>query len=135
MLDKLQTIEKKYLQLQEQAMDPATMNDMKSYIAINKELSNLKEIYDLVVEYTKASAQVEEAKEIIATETDKEMLTMAEEELYEAKQSIDDLEQRIKIALLPRDPNDEKNIYLEVRPAAGGDEAGLFAAELLRMYL
>ncbi len=135
MLNKLQTIEKKYLQLQEQAMDPAAMNDMKAYIAINKELSNLKDIYDLAVTYRKCTAQITEAKEIITHETDEEMVVMAQEELNQAEQQIEDLEQKIKIALLPKDPNDDKDIYLEIRPAAWWDEAGLFAAELLKMYL
>ena len=135
MLDKLQSIEKKYIQLQEKIMDPSTMNDMKKYIALNKELSNIKETYDLAVAYRKYHEQIKEAKEILENESDSEMIAMAEEELDEAKKQIKDLEQRIKIALLPKDPNDDKNIYLEIRPAAWWDEAGLFAAELLKMYL
>ena len=135
MLNKLQTIEKKYLQLQEQAMDPAAMNDMKSYIAINKELSNLKEVYDLAVSYRKYAGQVTEAKDILTNETDEDMLAMAQEELENAEIQLEDLDKRIKIALLPTDPNDDKDIYLEIRPAAWGDEAGLFATELLKMYL
>lgn len=135
MLDKLQTIEKKYMQLQEQAMDPATMNDMKKYIAINKELSNLKEVYELAVAYRKCSNQIDEANEIINNETDDDMVAMAQEELESAEAQIPELEQKIKIALLPRDPNDDKDIYLEIRPAAWWDEAWLFATELLKMYL
>jgi len=135
MLDKLQTIEKRYLQLQEQAMDPATMTDMTKYIAINKELSSLKNVYDLAVAYRKCSGQISEAKEILANESDADMIEMAEEELAAAEAELPELDQRIKLALLPKDPNDDKNIYLEIRPAAGGDEAGLFAAELLKMYL
>lgn len=135
MLDKLQTIEKKYLQLQEQSMDPATIWDMKKYISINKEISNLKEIYDLAVAYRKCRTQISEAKEIIENESDDEMVDMAQEELDQAKEQIEDLEKKIKIALLPKDPNDDKDVYLEIRPAAWGDEAGLFAAELLKMYI
>jgi peptide chain release factor 1 len=135
MLDKLQTIEKKYLQLQEQSMDPATMNDMKAYIAINKELSNLKEVYDLAVAYRKCITQISEAKEILAHESDEDMVAMAQEELEQAKVKLKNLKKISKIALLPRDPNDDKDIYLEIRPAAWWDEAGLFAAELLKMYL
>lgn len=135
MLNKLQTIEKKYLQLQEQSMDPAAMNDMKAYIAINKELSNLKEVYDLAVAYRKCAAQIAEAKEIINNESDQDMVAMAQEELEQAEPQLENINQRIKIALLPQDPNDDKDIYLEIRPAAWWDEAGLFAAELLKMYL
>ena len=72
---------------------------------------------------------------MIDTEKDFEMVDMAKEQLKESEARIQDLESKIKVALLPKDPNDEKNIYLEIRPAAGGNEAGLFAAELLRMYL
>jgi len=135
MLDKLQTIEKKYLQLQEQAMDPTTMNDMKKYVSINKELSSLKEVYDLAVAYKKCSTQISEAKDIIANEADQEMVTMAQEELENNEIQLEDLGKRIKIALLPTDPNDDKDIYLEIRPAAWWDEAWLFATELLKMYL
>ncbi|HCB51846.1 TPA: hypothetical protein DEP21_04765 [Patescibacteria group bacterium] len=123
MLDKLQTIEKRYTQLQEQSIDPATMADMTKYIAINKELSGLKEVYDLAVAYRKCRGQIDEAKEIINNESDKDMVEMAEEELSTAEEELPDLEQKIKIALLPKDPNDDKDIYLEIRPAAGGDEA------------
>lgn len=116
-------------------MDPATMADMTRYITINKELSSLKEVYDLAVTYRKYSDQISEAKEILANESDADMIEMAKEELAAAEMELPQLDQRIKLALLPKDPNDDKNIYLEIRPAAGGDEAGLFAAELLRMYL
>jgi len=118
MLEKLLTIEKKYLQLQEQSMDPSIMNDMKRYISINKELSSLKEVYDLAVAYRKAKTQISEAKEIIENESDEEIVDMAQEELKQAKDQIEDLEQKIKIALLPKDPNDDKDVYLEIRPAA-----------------
>ena len=135
MLDKLQSIETRYLHLQEQVLDPNIMSDMARYISINKEISSLQEVYDLVISYKKCRAQIDEAKEILANETDAEMIEMAEAELEEAEAQIPDLEQRIKIALLPRDPNDDKDVYLEIRPAAGGDEAGLFATQLLKMYL
>jgi peptide chain release factor 1 len=135
MLDKLQGIETRYLHLQEQVMEPDVMSDMSRYIAINKEISSLQEVYDLVISYKKCRAQIDEAKEILANETDAEMIEMAEAELEEAEAQIPDLEQRIKIALLPKDPNDDKDVYLEIRPAAGGDEAGLFATQLLKMYL
>lgn len=111
------------------------MNDMKKYITINKEISQLKEVYDLAVAYRKYKNQINEALDIIEKEDDEEMIDMAQEELEEAKEQLEDIDRRIKISLLPKDPNDDKNIYLEIRPAAGWDEAWLFAAELLRMYL
>ena len=135
MLDKLGNIEKRYLDLREQSMDATIISDNKKSIAINKELSSLQDIYDLIQAYKIANQQSKEAQEMIDTEKDSEMIDMAKEQLKESELLIDDLDKKIKIELLPKDPNDEKNIFLEIRPAAGGDEAGLFAAELLRMYL
>ena len=135
MLDKLSNIEKKYLELREQSMDPEIISDTKRSIQINKDISAMQHIYDLYQEYKKAHQQKKEAQEMIDTEKDVEIIEMAKEQLKESESLIHDLDQQIKIALLPKDPNDEKNIFLEIRPAAGGDEAGLFATELLRMYL
>jgi len=135
MLDKLANIEKRYLELRDQSMNPEIISDQKKSITINKEISNLQDIYDLIQSYKQADQQNKEAQEMIDTEKDPEMIEMAKEQLKESASIIEDLDQKIKIELLPKDPNDDKNIYLEIRPAAGGDEAGLFAAELLKMYL
>jgi len=135
MLEKLGNIEKKYLDLREQSMDATIISDNKKSIAINKELSSLQNIYDLIQAYKIANQQSKEAQEMIDTETDYEMIDMAKEQLKESEILIDDLDKKIKIELLPKDPNDEKNIFLEIRPAAGGDEAWLFATELLKMYI
>lgn len=135
MLEKLSSIEKKYLELRDQSMDPEIISDTKRSIQINKEISAMQNIYDLYQEYKKAHQQKKEAQEMIDTEQDQEMIDMAKEQLKESDIIVEGLEQKIKIALLPKDPNDDKNIFLEIRPAAGGDEAGLFAAELLKMYL
>lgn len=123
MLEKLGNIEKKYLDLREQSMDATIISDNKKSIAINKELSSLQNIYDLIQAYKIANQQSKEAQEMIDTETDYEMIDMAKEQLKESEILIDDLDKKIKIELLPKDPNDEKNIFLEIRPAAGGDEA------------
>jgi len=135
MLNKLANIEKRYLDLRDQMMDPEIISDNKKSIQLSKEISSLQEIYDLIQTYKQANQQKKEAQEMIDTEKDTEMIDMAKEQLKESETIIEDLDQKIKVALLPKDPNDDKNIYLEIRPAAGGDEAGLFAAELLRMYL
>ena len=135
MLDKLANIEKRYLDLREQMMNPEIISDNKKSIQLSRELSGMQEIYDLYQAYKKAHQQKQEAQEMIDTEQDSEMLDMAKEQLKESEILIEDLDKKIKIELLPKDPNDEKNIFLEIRPAAGGDEAGLFGAELLRMYL
>lgn len=108
---------------------------MQKMITISKEISSMQEIFDLTQEYRKAIQKRDESKEMINTESDTELLEMAKEDLRSAEIQIPELEQKIKIALLPKDPNDEKNIFLEIRPAAGWDEAGLFATELLKMYL
>ncbi len=135
MLDTLQAIEQKYLNLREQAMDPTCLSDTQKMIAINKELTQLQELYDLIQLYKQTTHRIQEAKDILEHEHDPDLISMAKEELKDAEPKLEQLEHQIKIALLPKDPNDDKNIYLEIRPAAGGDEAGLFAAELLKMYL
>lgn len=135
MLEKLWNIEKKYLELREQSMDADIISDNKKSIAINKEISSLQYIYNLIQEYKTADKNYKDAQEMIDWETDHEMIDMAKEQLKESEHILEDLDQKIKIELLPKDPNDDKNIFLEIRPAAGGNEAGLFAAELLKMYL
>lgn len=135
MLSKLANIEKRYLELREQSMNPDIISDQKKSISINKEISSLQNIYNLIQTYKKVKQEYKDAQEIIDTEHDHDMIEMAKEELKESGHTIEDLEQKIKIELLPKDPNDDKNIFLEIRPAAGGDEAWLFAAELLKMYL
>lgn len=123
MLEKLGNIEKRYLELREQSMDASVISDNKKSILINKELSSLQTLYDLIQMYKTAHQQKKEAQEMIDTENDYEIIDMAKEQLKESESLIDDLDKKIKIELLPKDPNDEKNIFLEIRPAAGGDEA------------
>lgn len=135
MLDKLNTIIKKYEQLREESLKPEIFEDMEKAKKVNKELSSLEATYELALAYKKALETQKNAQDMLASETDPDLLDMAKEELESAKADIEKLDYDLKIALLPKDPNDEKNIYLEIRPAAGGDEAGLFAGELLKMYL
>lgn len=123
MLDKLANIEKRYLDLRDQSMDSAIISDTKRSITINKEISSLQDIYDLIQAYKHADQQYKEAQELIDTEKDTDMIDMAKEQLKESEIMLEDLDKKIKIELLPKDPNDEKNIFLEIRPAAGGDEA------------
>jgi peptide chain release factor 1 len=91
---------------------------MQKMISINREISSMQKIFDLTQEYRKAIQQRDEAKEMMNTESDSDLIEMAKEDLKSAEIQIPDLEQKIKIALLPKDPNDDKNIYLEIRPAA-----------------
>ena len=136
MLTKLAKIAAKYEELQKQLYDPAISSDHQKMTKLNRELSALQETYDLYKYLQKRENQRNEAKELLEMgDEDPEMKELAKEQLVEAEEHLQGMEEKIKIALLPKDPNDEKNIFLEIRPAAGGDESGLFAAELLRMYL
>ena len=135
MLEKLQSIADKVESLQQQLYDPSVTADHKKMIAIQREISSLSEAYELYKHLKKYTEQKNEAKEMIEGETDAEMIEMAKAELDEAESQLEWIDEKIKLALLPKDPNDERNVFLEIRQAAGGDEAWLFAAELLRMYL
>jgi len=135
MIEKLNWIIEKYEELMAQSISPDVIADPKESIRINKEISSMQERYDLAKEYTTLWNQLEEAKEILSTESDEEMLEIAKEQKKESEEKLAEVESKLKIALLPQDPNDDKNIFLEIRPAAGWDEAALFGAELLKMYL
>lgn len=118
MLEKLLPLEKKYLDLREQSMNPEILSDTQRMIKLSKEISSMQEIFDFTQEYRKALQKRDESKEMMNTESDAELIEMAKEDFKSAELQITDLEQRIKIALLPKDPNDDKNIFLEIRPAA-----------------
>ena len=135
MLEKLNKIISKYEELREQALQPEVFQNPDKAKVVNKELSDLEDTYTIAVNYKKALEAQSSAEEMLNSETDADLLEMAQEELDQAKADIEKYDEQLTIALLPKDPNDDKNIYLEIRPAAGGDEAGLFGAELLRMYL
>ena len=100
------------------SISPEVIADPKESIKINKEISNMQERYDLAKEYTTLWNQLEEAKEILNTESDEEMLEIAKEQKKETEEKLVEVENKLKIALLPQDPNDDKNIFLEIRPAA-----------------
>ncbi len=135
MLDKLEKIISKYEALREESLSPEVFQNPEKSKTINKELSSLEDTYDIAVAYKKALETQQWAEEILTSETDEEMIAMAQEELDWAKAEIEDLDKKLTIALLPKDPNDDKDIYLEIRPAAWWDESWLFGAELLKMYL
>ena len=135
MIEKLNWIIEKYEELMAKSISPEVIADQKESIRINKEISNMQERYDLAKEYITLWNQLEEAKEILNTESDEEMLEIAKEQKKDSEEKLAEVENKLKIALLPQDPNDDKNIFLEIRPAAWWDEAALFGAELLKMYL
>lgn len=135
MLDKLDEIEKTYIDLRNQLFDPVVSTDMVKTISLSKKMSELEEVYLLYQEYKKYLSQKKEAEQILYNENDQDLIDLAKQELSDAQKALSQIEKKLEVALLPQDPNDHKNIFLEIRPAAWWDEAALFAAELLRMYL
>jgi peptide chain release factor 1 len=128
---KLDALEARYEQLNAQMLDPAIISDMKQYHQINKAWSDLEPLVLTYREYRSVLQQIEESQEL---QNDADMREMADAELAELRPRRDELEEHLKLLLLPKDPNDSKNVIVEIRPAAGGEEAALFAGELFRMY-
>lgn len=135
MLSKLQNIKNRYDEISEQMMSPDIMSDNKAYIKLAKEHKNLEPIIDVYNEYKKVSEDLTDAEEMIKVETSPEMKEFLEEEISTNKTKISELEERIKILLLPKDEDDDKNVIIEIRAGAGGEEAALFGGEIMRMYL
>ena len=123
-----------YEALEAELADPSIYSDLKRLKNTNQKKKNLEKTVELYREYKKIYANYDEAKELVTNEKDPEMLEMMKSEITEAEKKIPELEEALKIALLPKDPNDDKNIILEVRAGVGGDEAGLFALELAEAY-
>jgi len=133
MLDKLEAIHSRFLDLQEQLSDPEVVSDMKLFTKINKEYSGLKEVDDCYHAYANVVGNMKSAEEMLKDD-DVEMREMAQMELEGLKEERADLEERIKILLIPKDPEDSKDVVFEIRSGTGGDEASIFAGDLLRMY-
>ena len=134
LLEKVLGLQDKYRSLQEQLSDPAVISDMKRYVQLNKEYKELEPIIKAGAEYKKMLEDLESAKDIIANEKDEELREMAKEEIAEIEPKLPQIEQDIKLLLIPADPQDSKNAILEIRGGTGGDEAAIFAGDLLRMY-
>ncbi|MBE6016650.1 MAG: peptide chain release factor 1 [Lachnospiraceae bacterium] len=134
MTEKLQAIEERYEEILAQLNDPQTAADQDKFRKLMKEQSDLTPIVEAFKKYKEAKQAIEDSLEILDEETDEEMKELAKEELADAKKQVADLEEEIKVLLLPKDENDDKNVVVEIRAGAGGDEAALFAAELYRMY-
>ena len=135
MFDKLDFILEKYQELSQKVSDPDVIADQANWQKYMKEMSELEPIVKEYEAYKKAKESLAEAKEILELEDDPELIEMAKEELKELEAGIEASEEKLKVLLLPKDPNDEKNVILEVRAGTGGDEAALFGGDLLRMYL
>jgi len=134
MFDKLDQIEARYEDLGRQLGDPALLADQKKFQAIAKQYRDLEPTVDKFREYRKLRDSIAEAR-TMASDSDPDLRAMAEEELAELEPKLPIVEEDLKVLLLPKDPNDDKNIIIEVRAGTGGDEASLFAAEMFRMYL
>ena len=131
MIERLQNIEKKYNELTEALMKPEVLSDIKKTLSLTKEQASLKDAYEAYQKYKKITNDIEEAKEMIK---DPEMSEFAREELEENEKKLEELTSQIEILLLPKDPNDDKNVIVEIRGAAGGDEGNIFAGDLFDMY-
>lgn len=130
----LDNIITEYESLETELTDPSIYSDLKRLKAVNQKKKSMEKTVELYREYKQLYANYEEIKGLVSNEKDPEMLEMMKSEIAAADIRIPELEEEIKIALLPKDPNDEKNIMLEVRAGVGGDEAGLFAHELAEAY-
>ena len=135
MFDKLYDLLLRYEDLMNELNEPSVVNDQERFRKLMKEQSDLQPIVDAYKEYKKCKDTVEESLQMLEEENDEEMREMLKEELSSAKARIEELEHTLKVLLLPKDPNDEKNVIVEIRAGAGGDEAALFAAEIYRMYV
>ena len=133
-LEKLEGLVARFEEVSTLITDPAVIADQKRYVKLTKEYKELGDLMDARKEYIQVLAGIDEAKEIIANETDQEMRDMAREELDACQARQPELEEQIKLLLVPADPQDSRNAILEIRGGAGGDEAAIFAGDLFRMY-
>ncbi|MFT8392913.1 MAG: peptide chain release factor 1 [Liquorilactobacillus ghanensis] len=131
---RLQTLEDRYEELGELLSDPEIIADTAKFTKLSKEMADLRETVEKYREYKKTVQTIKDDEEMLNDKLDDEMAQMVKDELAQAKDKRDQLEEKIKVLLLPKDPNDDKNIIMEIRGAAGGDEASLFAADLFEMY-
>lgn len=134
MLDKLNIVKQRFDEVSDLIIQPDVIADQKRYIKLNKEYKDLKVLADKREEYINLTNNIEEAEEIIADGSDAEMVEMAKMQLEEAKGALPKLEEEIKFLLIPKDPEDAKDVVMEIRAGTGGDEASIFAGDLYRMY-
>ncbi len=134
MLDRLKSIEERYVELGKLLGDPEVLADMSRYQKYAKDHADLTDIVTAYREHRDVLAEIEDVKSLLEDELDEEMLEMATTELEELRAKRDKLTDRLKVLLLPKDPNDEKNVIIEIRAGTGGEEAALFASDLFRMY-
>lgn len=135
MFDRLEDLLIRYEELLSELSEPDVANNPERFRKLMKEQSDLTPIVEAYKEYKQCKQNIEDSLAMLDEETDEEMKELAKEELNDSKARVEELEQKLKILLLPKDPNDDKNVIVEIRAGAGGDEAALFAAEIYRMYV
>ena len=134
MLEKIQIVKQRFDEVNDLIIQPDIISDQKRYVQLNKEYKDLKTIVDLGLVYESLMSNIDEAQEIISDGSDAEMVEMAKMQMEEAKAQIPAIEEEMKFLLIPKDPDDAKNVVVEIRAGAGGDEASIFAGDLHRMY-
>jgi peptide chain release factor 1 len=135
MFDKLDDLLRKFEEIMNELSEPTVADNQERFRALMKEQSDLTPIVEAYKEYKKCNQDIEDSLAMLDEESDPEMKEMLKDELANAKKRVEELERELKILLLPKDPNDDKNVIVEIRAGAGGDEAALFAAEIYRMYV
>ena len=135
MFDRLEDLLIRYEELMSELGEPGTADDQVRFKKLMKEQSDLAPIVEAYTQYKKSKQDIQDSLEMLDAESDEDMREMLKEELAEARSRVEELEGKLKILLLPKDPNDDKNVIVEIRAGAGGDEAALFAAEIYRMYV
>lgn len=134
MIDKLESILKRFEEINEELTKPEVLNDQQKLVQLTKERSDLEEIVETYKEYKEVKKNIEGNKELIYSKVDPELVELAKEELDELEPLLEKLEEKLKLLLIPKDPDDSKNCIVEIRAGTGGEEAALFAADLFRMY-
>jgi peptide chain release factor 1 len=134
MIEKLNIVKQRFDEVNDLIIQPDVISDQKRYIELNKEYKDLKALMDVREKYLELTNNIEEAKEIISDGSDAEMTEMAKMQLEEAEKEVPKLEEKIRMMLVPKDPDDAKNVVMEIRAGTGGDEASIFAGDLYRMY-
>lgn len=135
MFDKLEDLLRRYEEIMNELSEPTVTGDQKRFTSLMKEQADLTPLIDAYKEYKKCKETIEDSLSLLDSESDEEMRSMLKEELQTARDRVTELEKKLKILLLPKDPNDDKNVIVEIRAGAGGDEAALFASEIYRMYV
>ena len=134
LLEKVLSLQDKYKKLEEQLADPAVIADMKKFVQLNKDYKELQPIIAAGLEYERMVEELAQAKDILMNEKDEDLKEMAKEEIASIEPRLPEMEQNIKLLLIPADPDDSKNAMVEIRGGTGGDEAAIFAGDLFRMY-